>query len=79
MKTKKKPVKNYEYKELDTIKLSEPAVACDNSFVLNLDETKRYTYADYLTWLDDKRRELINGFIRLMSPAPSTKNTVIML
>ena len=34
---------------------------------LELDESKRYTYADYLTWLDDKRRELINGFIHLMS------------
>ena len=35
---------------------------------LNLD--KRYTYADYLTWLDDKRRELIDGFVSLMTPAP---------
>ena len=34
---------------------------------LNLDEFKRYTYADYLTWFDDIRRELINGFIHLMS------------
>jgi Uma2 family endonuclease len=34
---------------------------------LELDVTKRYTYADYLNWLDDKRRELINGFIHLMS------------
>jgi Uma2 family endonuclease len=34
---------------------------------LILDETIRYTYADYLTWLDDKRRELIDGFIHLMS------------
>jgi len=34
---------------------------------LDLDESKRYTYADYLNWLDDKRRELINGFIHLMS------------
>ena len=34
---------------------------------LELDHSKRYTYADYLTWLDDKRRELINGFIHLMS------------
>ena len=36
---------------------------------LQLDLTKRYTYADYLTWLDDKRRELIDGFInrRLMN------------
>jgi len=30
---------------------------------------KRYTYADYLTWIDDVRRELIEGFIKLM-PAP---------
>jgi Uma2 family endonuclease len=38
---------------------------------INLDLNKRYTYADYLTWLDDKRRELINGFVKLMTPAPS--------
>ncbi len=37
---------------------------------LNLDLTKRYTYADYLTWFDDKPRELIDGIIKLMSPAP---------
>jgi Uma2 family endonuclease len=36
-----------------------------------LDLTKRYTYADYLTWWDDKRRELIDGFIKMMSPAAS--------
>jgi len=37
---------------------------------LSLDLNKRYTYADYLTWFDDVRRELINGFIHKMSPAP---------
>ena len=36
-----------------------------------LDGDKRYTYADYQTWLDDKRRELINGFVSLMTPAPA--------
>jgi Uma2 family endonuclease len=36
---------------------------------LTLDLNKRYTYADYLTWLDDKTRELIHGFIKMM-PAP---------
>jgi Uma2 family endonuclease len=36
---------------------------------LTLDLTKRYTYADYLTWMDDVRRELIEGFIKLL-PAP---------
>jgi len=44
---------------------------------LSLDLNKRYTYADYLTWLDDKRRELINGFIHLMSPAPRLKHVKV--
>ncbi len=38
---------------------------------LDLDLTKRYSYADYLTWFDDVRRELIDGFINMMSPAPN--------
>jgi len=41
---------------------------------LSLDLNKRYTYADYLTWWDDKARELIHGFIKLMSPAPRVKH-----
>ncbi len=36
-----------------------------------LDKNKRYSYQDYLSWIDDKRRELINGFVKLMTPAPS--------
>jgi Uma2 family endonuclease len=32
--------------------------------------SKRYTYADYLTWFDEKRRELVDGFIRMLA-APS--------
>ncbi|MDR2473564.1 MAG: Uma2 family endonuclease [Tannerella sp.] len=35
-----------------------------------LDLNRRYSYADYLTWLDDKRRELIDGAIRMLFPAP---------
>ncbi len=38
---------------------------------VQLDQERQYTYADYLTWLDDKRRELINGFVKLMSPGAS--------
>ena len=41
---------------------------------LNLDLKKRYTYADYLTWMDNVRRELYNGFIKMMSPSPSAKH-----
>lgn len=44
---------------------------------LNLDLSKRYTYADYLTWMDDVRRELFDGFIKLMTPAPSAKHQEI--
>jgi Uma2 family endonuclease len=37
--------------------------------VEHLEMTKRYTFADYLTWFDDLRRELIEGFIKML-PAP---------
>ncbi|MDR2920468.1 MAG: Uma2 family endonuclease [Tannerella sp.] len=42
-----------------------------------LDKNKRYTYADYLTWLDGKTRELLDGFVRLMSPAPTLTHAEI--
>jgi len=60
----KKNVKPYEATPPETGIVEEPFMMYGT---LNLDESKRYTYADYLTWLDDKRRELINGFIHLMS------------
>ncbi len=41
---------------------------------LDLDLNKRYSYADYLTWMDDVRRELFDGFIKMMTPAPSRKH-----
>jgi Uma2 family endonuclease len=44
-----------------------PQMVEEPPIVYNLDESKRYTYADYLTWFDDVRRELIDGFIHLMS------------
>ena len=44
---------------------------------LTLDLNKRYTYADYLMWLDDKRRELINGLIKMMSPAPHPRHAAV--
>jgi Uma2 family endonuclease len=43
----------------------------------NLDFNKRYSYADYLTWADDVRRELFDGFIKLMTPAPSRSHQKI--
>jgi len=74
---KKKKSGNYsEQKEQDLMKVSEPVILYGGGLTLNLDETKRYIYADYLNWFDDKRRELINGFIRIMS-APETKHAKV--
>ncbi len=41
---------------------------------LNLDTNKRYSYADYLTWMDDKQRELYDGIVKLITPAPNRKH-----
>ncbi len=38
---------------------------------LQLDITKKYSYSDYLTWFDERRMELYDGFVKLMTPAPS--------
>ena len=36
-----------------------------------LDLSKKYTYADYLTWQFDERVGLIRGRVFRMSPAPN--------
>lgn len=43
----------------------------------NLDLTKSYTYADYLTWNFQERLEILKGKIFKMSPAPSRKHQEI--
>ncbi len=43
-----------------------------------LDLTKRYTYADYLTWRFKERVELIMGRIFKMTPAPSTTHQQVL-
>ena len=42
-----------------------------------LDRSKRYTYADYLTWRFDEMVELIRGKIFPMSPAPNRRHQEI--
>ncbi len=44
---------------------------------LQLDMNRRYSYADYLTWLDEKRRELFDGIVKMMTPSPSRKHQEI--
>ena len=43
-----------------------------------LDQSKHYTYADYLTWRLKDRIELIMGRIFRMSPAPSSEHQQIV-
>ena len=44
---------------------------------IDLDVTKSYTYSDYLLWQFSERVELIKGFIRKMSPSPSSSHQKI--
>ena len=39
-----------------------------------LNAIKKHTYADYLTWPENERWELINGLPYNMTPAPSTEH-----
>ncbi len=39
-----------------------------------LDLSKRYSYADYLTWVFDDRVELFKGWVKRMSPAPNMRH-----
>lgn len=44
----------------------------------DLDLTKQYSYSDYLLWQFSDRVELIKGFIKSMSPAPSRNHQSIV-
>jgi Uma2 family endonuclease len=45
--------------------------------IKQLDLTKKYTYADYLTWQFNERVELIKGWIYKMSPAPRRRHQAV--
>jgi Uma2 family endonuclease len=71
MDTKPEPgKKNYKPEEKQSNKVEEPVLAYGSS-------SFRYSYADYLTWLDDKTREIIDGIVRLMSPAATRKHAEV--
>ena len=42
-------------------------------------EEDRFTYADYLTWDDDRRWELIDGEAFCMSPGPNRRHQELLL
>jgi len=45
---------------------------------LALNLNRRYTYADYLTWNDNELRELLNGFIRQISPPHTPEHDIVL-
>ena len=54
------------YKENDTL----GDVVCEPPAPYGVSElypAERYTYADYLTWMDNVRRELVDGIVKIMS------------
>jgi len=61
-------------KPLDLV--CEPPARYGCISVVSIDPDKRYSYADYLTWVDNQRRELFDGFVKLMS-APVIMHAVI--
>ena len=46
---------------------------------LKYQEERKYTYADYLSWDDDRRWEIINGEVYDTSPAPSDDHQALLL
>jgi Uma2 family endonuclease len=66
MEKKCKPYPTGE--ELD--KQRESFVVKEPPAVYELENPLRYTYADYVSWMDDKRRELIDGVVYDMFGAP---------
>lgn len=44
---------------------------------LEIKQDQKYSYADYKTWNDDERWEIINGTVYNMSPAPMRVHQVI--
>ncbi|GAB6051174.1 Uma2 family endonuclease [Hydrogenophilus islandicus] len=46
---------------------------------LALRQSQRYTYADYLTWPEDARYELIDGEVYAMAPAPNRRHQEVVL
>ncbi len=44
-----------------------------------LDLSKKYTYADYMTWMFEDRVELFKGWVKKMSPAPNMSHQRISM
>jgi len=72
MTTNKKKNKKYPEQEEKFSKVEEP-------FIVYGSTLNRYSYADYLTWLDDKRREIIDGIAKLMQFSVTVKHAELSI
>ena len=66
------------YKENDQLVelLLDPPARYGCVSAVSIDPNKRYSYADYLTWADNKRRELFDGIVKLMSAPNITHSSI---
>jgi Uma2 family endonuclease len=60
-----------EYKPYPEEESNPPLIAREPPTEYGVRSSIRYTYADYLSWMDDKRREIINGVVYDLFGAPT--------
>jgi Uma2 family endonuclease len=62
--------KTKPYPAGEELQEKQKPMTAEEPAALYLSHSKLYTYADYMTWMDDKRRELINGVVYELFSAP---------
>jgi Uma2 family endonuclease len=72
-----KKLKNYPTEE--ELDKNEEKQSVEEPAVVYISRSKRYTYADYLSWMDDVRRELIDGVVYDLLSAPTRFHASISL
>ncbi|GHT29023.1 hypothetical protein FACS189432_07760 [Bacteroidia bacterium] len=72
--------KNYLDENGETFNYPENCIRIprvEESARVYLSSSRLYTYADYLTWMDYKRRELIHGVVYELFSAPATIHAIV--
>jgi len=68
--------KPYKIDDQSTDTVCEPPARYGCVTTVFIEPDKRYSYADYLSWADNKRRELFDGIAKLMSGVNYLHNVV---
>jgi Uma2 family endonuclease len=67
--------KNKNYPEEDS--RNPEKQTAEESAGVYINASQRYSYADYLSWMDDKRRELYDGIVHDLFGAPTSLHAAI--